>query len=73
MVVWHYTGSSLSRAARAACRRVGVYDLQVGRLEKGRHSIELTVADDGKGNAAYQWDALSLIARNNEENREHTQ
>lgn len=48
--------------------RVGVYDLQVGRLEKGRHSIELTVADDGKGNAAYQWDALSLVARNDEEN-----
>jgi len=42
--------------------RVGVYNLKLGTLKKGRHSIELTVEDDGKGNATYQWDALSLYA-----------
>ena len=42
--------------------RVGVYNLKLGALKKGRHSIELTVEDDGKGNATYQWDALSLYA-----------
>ena len=42
--------------------RVGAYNLKLGALKKGRHRIELTVADDGKGNAQYQWDALSLIA-----------
>ncbi len=40
----------------------GVYNLKLGALKKGEHRIELTVADDGKGNAQYQWDALSLIA-----------
>ena len=43
--------------------RVGVYNLKLGALKKGRHRIELTVADDGKGNATYQWDALALIAK----------
>jgi hypothetical protein len=43
--------------------RVGVCNLKLGALEKGEHRIELTVADDGKGNATYQWDALSLVAR----------
>jgi len=42
---------------------VGVYNLKLGELKRGRHRIELTVADDGKGNAAYQWDALSLVAK----------
>ena len=42
--------------------RVGVYNLTLGALKKGRHTIEMTVADDGKGNATYQWDALSLFA-----------
>ena len=42
--------------------RVGAYNLKLGALKKGRHRIELTVADDRKGNAQYQWDALSLIA-----------
>jgi len=42
--------------------RVGVYNLALGALKKGRHTIEMTVADDGKGNATYQWDALSLYA-----------
>ncbi len=41
----------------------GVYNLKLGALKKGRHRIELTVADDGKGNAAHVWDALSLIAK----------
>jgi hypothetical protein len=42
--------------------RVGVYNLKLGSLKKGRHTIEMSVADDGKGNAAYQWDAISLYA-----------
>ena len=41
----------------------GVYNLKLGALKKGTHTIELTVADDGKGNAMYQWDALALFAR----------
>ena len=41
---------------------VGVYDLSLGVLEKGEHSIEMTVADDDSyGNGTYQWDALALI------------
>ncbi|HUV06503.1 MAG TPA: hypothetical protein VMX75_02165 [Spirochaetia bacterium] len=43
--------------------RVGVYNLELGTLKKGVHTIEMSVADDGKGNAAYQWDALSLFVR----------
>lgn len=43
--------------------RVGVCNLKLGTLNRGRHSIELTVANDGKGNATYQWDALALIAK----------
>ena len=42
--------------------RVGVYNLELGALKKGEHTIEITMADDGKGNANYQWDALSLFA-----------
>ena len=42
---------------------IGVYNLKLGALKKGEHRIELTVADDGKGNATYMWDALSLIAK----------
>ncbi len=41
----------------------GVYNLKLGALKKGTHTIEMTVADDGKGNDAYKWDALSLFAR----------
>jgi hypothetical protein len=40
---------------------VGVYNLELGTLKKGVHSIEMSVADDGKGNGTYAWDALSLI------------
>ena len=43
--------------------QVGVCNLKLGALKKGEHRIELTVADDGKGSASYQWDALSLIAK----------
>jgi len=42
---------------------VGVYDLTLGALNKGIHTIQLTVADDGKGNGQYSWDALALFAR----------
>ena len=41
---------------------VGVYDLKLGALKKGPHTIQLTVADDGKGNGRYSWDALTLFA-----------
>jgi len=40
----------------------GVYDLLLGPLEKGGHTIVLTVLDDGKSTGGYAWDALSLIA-----------
>ena len=42
--------------------RVGVYNLELGALKKGTHTIELTIADDRKGDGGYQWDALSLFA-----------
>ena len=41
----------------------GVYNLKLGALKKGRHRFELTVADDGKGNRGFAWDALALIAK----------
>ena len=40
----------------------GVYNLTLGELKKGNHTIQLTVADDGKGNRGFVWDALSLFA-----------
>ena len=43
--------------------RVGAYNLELGSLKKGVHSIEMSLADDGKGNNIYQWDALSLFVR----------
>ncbi len=39
----------------------GVYNLMIGELKKGNHTIQLTVADDGKGNRGFTWDALSLF------------
>ena len=42
---------------------VGAYNLTLGALNKGTHTIQLTVADDGKGNGQYSWDALALFAR----------
>ena len=44
---------------------VGSYDLEIGSLNKGSHTIELSVADDGKGNGAYEWDALVLYTSPN--------
>jgi hypothetical protein len=41
--------------------QVGSYELSLGALAKGKHSLEFTVAEDGKGNGAYQWDALKLF------------
>lgn len=41
----------------------GAYDLAIGALNKGDHLIELTVADDGKGNGSYVWDAIALFAK----------
>jgi hypothetical protein len=42
---------------------VGTYDLDLGLLVKGKHSIHLTVADDGKGDGTYRWDAIKMFAR----------
>lgn len=39
----------------------GSYNLELGALKKGTHSIMLTVADDGNGNGSYYFDALSLF------------
>jgi hypothetical protein len=41
----------------------GVYDLLVGPLETGRHTIVLSVLDDGKSTGGYAWDALKLLVR----------
>lgn len=43
--------------------RVGAYNLELGILKKGVHTIEMSAADDGKGKNVYQWDALSLFVR----------
>jgi hypothetical protein len=41
----------------------GVYDLLIGPLMAGRHTITLTVLDDGKSIGGYAWDALKLLVR----------
>jgi hypothetical protein len=41
----------------------GSYNLILGRMERGLHTIKLTIADDGKGNGRFAWDALSLLSR----------
>jgi hypothetical protein len=41
----------------------GVYNLSLGGQKKGTHTIELTIADDGNGNGAFTWDALTLVAK----------
>ena len=41
----------------------GSYEPNLGPLEKGIHNIELSAADDGKGNGRYGWDAIALIAK----------
>jgi hypothetical protein len=38
----------------------GSYNLELGSLDAGSHTIVLTVADDGKGYGQYTWDALTL-------------
>jgi hypothetical protein len=39
----------------------GSYELELGSLDEGIHHIELSVADDGKGNGRFGWDAIVLI------------
>ena len=41
----------------------GAFNLTLGALNKGTHTIQLTVADDGTGNGRHSWDALALFAR----------
>ena len=41
--------------------RSGSYELDIGGLQKGEHTLMFTVLEDGKGNGAYQWDALELF------------
>jgi hypothetical protein len=41
----------------------GAYNLSLGELKRGTHTIELTIRDDGKGNGMFAWDALSLVAK----------
>ena len=41
----------------------GVYDLLIGPLMAGKHTITLTVLDDGKSIGGYAWDALKLLVR----------
>ncbi len=40
----------------------GAYDVGLGAFNKGTHTIQLTVADDGKGNGRHIWDAIVLVA-----------
>lgn len=42
--------------------RFGAYNLRLGALEEGAHTIQLHVADDGTGEGEFAWDALSLFA-----------
>lgn len=36
------------------------YNLSLGSINKGMHTIQFTVVDDGKGNGRYAWDSISL-------------
>lgn len=42
---------------------VGSYDLPLGPLQAGSHSIAFDIPDDSMGNGGFVWDALSLTAR----------
>jgi hypothetical protein len=42
---------------------VGDYDLKLGAFKKGTHTLELSIADDGRGDGSFGWDALALFAR----------
>jgi hypothetical protein len=40
----------------------GSYDLDLGPMHKGHHTIKLSMPDDGLGyNGSFRWDALVLI------------
>jgi hypothetical protein len=41
----------------------GVYDLLIGPLMAGSHTITLTVLDDGKRIGGYAWDAIKFLVR----------
>jgi len=41
--------------------RAGSYELDIGGLQEGEHTLMFTVLEDEKGNGAYQWDALELF------------
>lgn len=41
---------------------VGSYDLQLGPLQVGSHSISFAIPDDSEGDGEFGWDALSVTA-----------
>lgn len=41
----------------------GAYDLPLGSLNAGSHTITFFIPDDGAGNGGYSWDFMSLVAR----------
>ncbi len=43
-------------------RQYGSYDLSLGYLDQGTHSIHLAVGENNYGNGMYWWDALILIS-----------
>jgi hypothetical protein len=43
-------------------RKYGSYDLSLGSLDQGTHSIHLAVGENNYGNGRYWWDALILIS-----------
>jgi hypothetical protein len=46
---------------------VSTFDLKLGPLRKGAHTIELTAADDRGRNGCPGWDALALYGRQSAE------
>jgi hypothetical protein len=40
----------------------GAYDVELGALNKGAHTIQFTVEEDGKGSGRHSWDAIVLVA-----------
>ena len=43
-------------------RKYGNYDLSLGSLGQGTHSIHLAIGENNHGNGRYWWDALILIS-----------
>ena len=41
----------------------GAYDLPLGSLNAGSHTITFVIQEDGAGNGGYGWDSLLLLAR----------